>query len=111
MSEPRSLTSNAVPAAQKLGVTTRHGDVVEKDVGLGMTPDGGQVGVKQETGTDVGAAAHDEQCRTRRQRADGVVLLAVTSPSSAATCAANPPVNVIVCVVLRRLVTCAALRR
>src|SRR3954451_11195489 len=62
--------------AEELGVTAGHGDVVEEDVGARVPAYRGDVGVEQEAGPDVRAAAHDEEGRAGGQRVDRRLLLA-----------------------------------
>ena len=79
--------------AHELRVPARDGHVVEEDVGVGVTADGRHVGVEQEAGPDVGAAADDEQRRTRRQRGDRLLLFGEMPASRALSCATNSSVK------------------
>ncbi len=51
----------------ELRMPTRHGDVVQEDVGIGVAPHGDDFLVEQELGADVGPADADQQGRARGQ--------------------------------------------
>src|SRR3954452_4321212 len=61
--------------AEELRVTPGDRDVVQEDVGARVPPDRGDVGVEQEPGPDVRAAAHDEEGGAGGQRVDRRLLL------------------------------------
>ena len=52
-----------VGAATELCVPARDGHVVEEDVGVRVTPDGGQIGIEQEPRAHIRTAPHHEQRR------------------------------------------------
>ena len=70
--EVAHLERRAVP--HELGVLARDRDVVEEDVGVGVTADGRDIRVEQEPGAGVRPAAHDQQRRAGRQGGDGLLL-------------------------------------
>src|SRR5699024_8697369 len=60
--------TETVATPEEFHMATGNGDVVQKDVAVGMTARGGHVTVQQETASGVGATTHHEQGGTGRER-------------------------------------------
>src|SRR5699024_766783 len=60
--------TETVATSEEFHMATGNGDIVQKDVAVGMTARGGHVTVQQETAAGVGATTHHEQGGTGRER-------------------------------------------
>ena len=75
----RPRVAHVVPVGDTLDrrVTPRDGDVVEEDVGVGMTAESGDVAVEDEAAAGIRAAAHDEHAHALGQLGQGLAELLV----------------------------------